>query len=91
MFLPKKIGHRLLLFLSAQPYVKTFDKIISRTPFLMHYFTFRPNYIFNDHDFFPVFCSQKYILIFSFIKPVLHQQIMHFGSLTCEKQYEKKI
>ena len=48
-----KFGHKLLLYLFAQPdYVCKLEKIIARMHHLMHQGIFRPNYIFNNCIFF---------------------------------------
>ena len=54
-----------------------------------HSFFFRPNYIFNNDDYFLDFCAQKFLLISFNVNPFLHQQALHFGVLNYEKQYKE--
>ena len=65
-----KLGHKLLLSLSAQPdYVIELEKIIARTFCFMHQSFFRPNYIFNNDAYFLDFRAPKFPLIFFNVNP----------------------
>ena len=52
----------------------------------MHQSFFRPNYIFNEDDYFLDFHAQKFPLIFFYVYPFLHQQALHYGVLNYEKR-----
>ena len=52
---------------------------------------FRPSYIFNNDGHFLDLFAQNYPLIFPYINPFKHQQVLHFGILNCEKQHKEGI
>ena len=55
----------------------------------MHQRIFRHIYIFNNYAYCLDFRAQKFPLIFLNLNPFIHQQALHFGVLSYEKQHKE--